>query len=78
VHQSVATSRLGQGQESYGEDSYHLGEMGAALMRGIQRHVMSCVKHFALNSMENARFKVDVTADERTLPRSTFRTSSAW
>jgi beta-glucosidase len=41
--------------------------MGAALMRGIQRHVMSCVKHFALNSMENARFKVDVTADERTL-----------
>ncbi|MEN9685077.1 MAG: hypothetical protein RLZZ28_863, partial [Bacteroidota bacterium] len=41
----------GRAQESYGEDSYLLGEMGSALTRGIQRHVMSCVKHFALNSM---------------------------
>ena len=41
--------------------------MGAALTRGIQRHVMSCVKHFALNSIENARFKIDVTADPRAL-----------
>ena len=57
----------GRAQEAYGEDSYLLGEMGAALTRGIQRHVMACVKHFALNSMENARFKLDVTADARTL-----------
>jgi beta-glucosidase len=57
----------GRAQESYGEDSYLLGEMGSALTRGIQHHVMSCVKHFALNSMENARFKVNVTADDRTL-----------
>jgi beta-glucosidase len=28
---------------------------------------MACVKHFALNSMENARFSVDVRADERAL-----------
>jgi hypothetical protein len=33
-----------------------------ALVRGIQRQVMSCVKHFALNSMKNARFKIDVSA----------------
>jgi beta-glucosidase len=52
-------------QETYGEDSYHMGEMGAALTRGVQRHVMSCVKHLALNSMENMRFQVDVTADPR-------------
>ena len=57
----------GRAQEGYGEDSFHLGEMGAALVRGIQRHVMACPKHFALNSMENGRFKVDVTADARTL-----------
>jgi beta-glucosidase len=57
----------GRAQEGYGEDSYHLGEMGAALVRGIQHHVMACPKHFALNSMENGRFKVDVTADARTL-----------
>jgi beta-glucosidase len=57
----------GRAQETYGEDSHHLGEMGAALTRGIQRHVMSCVKHFALNSIENGRFIVDVSADARTL-----------
>jgi beta-glucosidase len=57
----------GRAQETYGEDSYHLGAMGVALTHGIQGHVMACAKHFALNSMENARFKVDVTADPRTL-----------
>lgn len=57
----------GRIQETYGEDPILLGEMGAALVRGTQRHVMACVKHFALNSMENARFAVDVTCDEATL-----------
>lgn len=57
----------GRSQETYGEDSYHLGEMGVALVNGIQNHVMSCAKHFALNSMENSRFKVDVSADERAM-----------
>lgn len=58
----------GRAQECYGEDSHLLGEMGAALATGIQAHnVAATVKHFALNSMENARFKVDVRVDERTL-----------
>ncbi|RXJ74055.1 hypothetical protein CS022_05280 [Veronia nyctiphanis] len=57
----------GRAQETYGEDTHHLGEFGAALVRGIQRHGMACVKHFAVNSIENARFKVDVSVDERTL-----------
>lgn len=57
----------GRAQEGYGEDLHHLGEMGAVLVRGIQHHVMACPKHFALNSMENGRFKVDVTADPRTM-----------
>ncbi len=57
----------GRAQETYGEDTYHLGEMGAALVRGVQRHMMACIKHYACNSMENARFKIDVQADERTL-----------
>ena len=51
----------GRAQETYGEDPHHVGEMGAALTRGVQRHVMACVKHFACNSIENSRFKVDVT-----------------
>lgn len=57
----------GRAQETYGEDPHHLGEMGAALVRGVQRHIMACAKHYALNSIENARFKVDVQAGERTL-----------
>lgn len=57
----------GRAQETYGEDPQHLGAFGAALVRGVQRHVMACAKHYALNSMENARFTVDVTIDERAL-----------
>lgn len=60
--------RWGRAQECYGEDSFHLGEMGAALTRGVQsQNVMACIKHFAMNSIENARFKADVYADKRTL-----------
>jgi beta-glucosidase len=57
----------GRAQETYGEDPVHLGEFGAALVRGVQRHVMACAKHYALNSMENARFSVDVTIAPRPL-----------
>ncbi len=58
----------GRAQETYGEDQFHLGVMGAALGLGIQTHnVVATVKHFALNSMENARFTVNVRIDERTL-----------
>ena len=57
----------GRAQETYGEDPFHVGEMGAALTRGIQRHAMATVKHFAANSMENARFRVDVEVDDEAL-----------
>ena len=57
----------GRAQETYGEDSCLVGEMGAALTRGIQKHMMACVKHFAFNSLENVRFRVNVEADERTV-----------
>lgn len=55
----------GRSQETYGEDTAHLAAMGAAITRGVQRHLMAIVKHFALNSMENARFQVNVTVGER-------------
>ncbi|UQU67868.1 glycoside hydrolase family 3 C-terminal domain-containing protein [Couchioplanes caeruleus] len=57
----------GRAQETYGEDPVLLGEFGAALTRSVQRHAMAVAKHYALNSMENARFTVDVTADDATL-----------
>jgi beta-glucosidase len=57
----------GRIQETYGDDPYHLGEFGAALTRGTQKYVMACAKHYALNSMENARFTVDVCIDDAAL-----------
>lgn len=58
----------GRAQEGYGEDSYLLGQMGSSLMKGVQKHnVMACIKHFALNNQENARFKINVESDERVL-----------
>ena len=57
----------GRSQESYSEDSWHMGEMGVAQVRGIQsQNVIACIKHYAFNSMERSRFKVDVTASKRT------------
>ena len=57
----------GRAQETYGEDPIHLGQFGAALVRGVQKHLMACAKHYALNSMENARYSVDVTIKPRPL-----------
>jgi beta-glucosidase len=57
----------GRSQETYGEDNFHIGAMGSALVKGVQsQNVMACIKHFAFNSMENGRFDVSVNADIRT------------
>lgn len=57
----------GRSQEVYGEESFALGQMGSALVRGVQsEHVMACVKHYAFNSMEISRFKVSVDCERRT------------
>lgn len=57
----------GRAQESYGEDPLLLGAMGAALAQGVHPWALTCVKHFALNSMEEARFRVDIRVDEDVL-----------
>ncbi|MFW6313586.1 MAG: beta-glucosidase family protein, partial [Spirochaetota bacterium] len=58
----------GRAQETYGEDPFLVGELGAELTKGVQHHnVMACAKHYAVNNIENTRFKVNVTADERTM-----------
>ncbi len=57
----------GRAQETFGEDPVHVGAIGAASCRGVQRHAIACVKHFALNSIDSARFRVDVVASERVL-----------
>ena len=58
----------GRAQETYGEDQWLLGEFGVAAVKGIEKNnVMACPKHFALNSIENSRWVLDVSIDERTL-----------
>jgi beta-glucosidase len=58
----------GRAQETYGEDAFLIGEFGAALTRGVQKHnVMATAKHFTANSIEKSRFRVNVKMDERTL-----------
>ncbi|HSD28130.1 MAG TPA: glycoside hydrolase family 3 N-terminal domain-containing protein, partial [Vicinamibacteria bacterium] len=58
----------GRAQETLGEDPYLIGELAVASMEAVQAHnVMGCAKHFALNSIEETRTKVDARVDERTL-----------
>jgi beta-glucosidase len=57
----------GRIQETYSEDPILLGEFGLALNDGVKPHLMTCVKHYALNSMEIARFRVDVKVDDAAL-----------
>ncbi len=58
----------GRAQETYGEDPYLLGRMGAALTGAMQDNgIIACPKHYALNSIEDLRFSANAIADERTL-----------
>lgn len=60
--------RWGRSQETYGEDTHHVGVLGAAFIEGVQSEgVLASAKHFVANSIENTRHEVDVTLDERTL-----------
>ncbi|HUQ05952.1 MAG TPA: glycoside hydrolase family 3 N-terminal domain-containing protein [Kofleriaceae bacterium] len=60
--------RWGRGQETYSEDPHHMAEIGLGFVRGVQGEgVLSSVKHFAANSIEDTRFDVDVQLDERAL-----------
>jgi Beta-glucosidase-related glycosidases len=57
----------GRSQETYGEESFHIGQMGSSLVKGVQnKNVIACIKHFAFNQMEISRFKVSVDCDKRT------------
>ncbi|MBR2868783.1 MAG: glycoside hydrolase family 3 C-terminal domain-containing protein [Clostridia bacterium] len=60
--------KWGRAQETYGEDPYLLGRMGAALTKAMQDNgIIACPKHYALNSIEDLRFSANAIADERTL-----------
>ena len=52
--------RNGRTFEYFGEDPLHSGLLGGAAIAGVQsQHVLSTVKHFALNAQETGRHAVD-------------------
>ena len=58
----------GRGFECFSEDPLLTARIGAAYVRGLQRHgVGACVKHFVGNDSETQRMTVDARIDERTL-----------
>jgi beta-glucosidase len=57
----------GRTQETYGEDTYHMGRMASAFTAGLQQHVAACAKHYAGNNVEQNRANQDAVMDEQTL-----------
>lgn len=58
----------GRNFEYFSEDSYLSGELGTAFVNGVQSTgVGACVKHFAANNRETARFFSDSVMSMRTL-----------
>ncbi len=54
--------------ECLSEDPFLLARLGAAYVRGVQRHgVAATVKHVVANDFEHQRFTADVAVDERVL-----------
>jgi beta-glucosidase len=57
----------GRAQETYSEDTHHMGAMAVAFISGAQNHVLTSPKHFALNNLENTRFEMSANASLRAL-----------
>ena len=69
----VRDPRWGRTPETYGEDPFLAGEMGAAFVRGLQGNdprylkAVSTPKHFAANNEEHNRFVCDAAISEKQL-----------
>ncbi len=57
----------GRAQETYSEDTHHMGAMAVAFISGAQNHVLTSPKHFALNNLENTRFEMSAEVGLRAL-----------
>ena len=67
----VRDPRGGRNFEYLGEDPLHSGILGGAAVSGIQsRHVISTIKHFAINAVETGRQFHDAVIDDAALRMS--------
>ena len=58
----------GRSFEYLGEDPYLAGQLASQYVQGVQSNgVAACVKHYAVNSQEYARYTADSQLDDRTL-----------
>jgi beta-glucosidase len=57
----------GRTQETYGEDTYHIGRMATAFTVGVQQYVVACATHFAANNIEKGRTHQNAIMNEQTL-----------
>lgn len=57
----------GRAQETYSEDTFHTGAMGAAFISGAQNYVLTSPKHFAMNNVEFTRFEMSANCTPRVL-----------
>ena len=57
----------GRAQETFGEDSFHLGRIATALTLGLQTYITGCAKHYLGNNIEIDRFSINAQMDEQTL-----------
>ncbi|WP_443751211.1 glycoside hydrolase family 3 C-terminal domain-containing protein [Asticcacaulis solisilvae] len=63
--------RNGRNFEYVGEDPWLAGEMAGGLINGIQsQHMVSTMKHFAINDQESQRTTVDVTISPEAMRQS--------
>jgi beta-glucosidase len=60
--------RHGRAHESFGEDPYLVAQTATEYVKGLQSHrVIADAKHFAVNTVEKDRTRVDAVIDSRTL-----------
>src|SRR5690606_6380138 len=57
----------GRAQETFGEDTFHLGRIATAYTRGLQQYVSGCAKHYLANNIEDDRDSISSDMDEQTL-----------
>ncbi len=57
----------GRAQETFGEDTWHVGRIASAITAGLQTYTAACAKHYTANNIEEDRFNEVAHMNEQTL-----------